>query len=74
MAALEKTVTILKSGGLAVDSGAATQAAAPTPQKAELSNWEKGEKEGEEAVEKLLDVADKAKNALGKLGGFFGKK
>jgi len=72
MAALEKTVSILKSGGLAGDPGPATQSAAA--QETTASEWEKGEKQGEEFADKLLDVADKAKNAIGKLGGLFGKK
>ncbi|MCL2044461.1 MAG: hypothetical protein FWG89_10015 [Treponema sp.] len=76
MSALEKTVSVLKSSGLAGDAIAAAQ---PVTQETAASpglkhEYEQGQKEGEEFADKLLDVADKAKNALGKLGGLFGKK
>ena len=83
MSALEKTISVLKSSDLAVASvGTAqtvTQESASSPEKkgftAELKDeYEQGQKEGEEFADKLLDAADKAKNALGKLGGLFGKK
>jgi hypothetical protein len=77
MSALEKTISILKSGGLAGISGATSQ---PAVQEATASSnklkdeYEQGQKQGEEFADKLFDAADKAKNALGKLGGLFGKK
>ena len=78
MNALEKTVSILKSSGLAGTSSAAVQPAAQETAAVSSGSfkdeYEKGEKQGEELADKLFDVADKAKNALGKLGGLFGKK
>ena len=83
MGALEKTVSVLQSSGLAGASGVAAEPAAQetavSPEKtgfmAELKEEAKqGYREGEEFADKLIDVAGKAKNALGKLGGLFGKK
>ncbi|MCL2763637.1 MAG: hypothetical protein FWD36_10650 [Treponema sp.] len=68
MGALEKTISVLKSAGPSESSGAASQPVmqetTPIPEK----------KEGEDIADKMMDAADKAKNALGKLGGLFGKK
>ena len=64
MAALEKTVAILKSGGVVVEPDP-NAPAAEAPQK-ESSDFEKGYK--------AADVAGKAKDAFGKISGLFGKK
>jgi hypothetical protein len=77
MSALEKTVSILNPNGLIASSAAAQSTAqdtAASPEKPELSENDKAFNEGVEIREKLEDIAGKAKNALGKLGGLFGKK
>ena len=84
MGALEKTVSVLKSGGLAAsaaqpaavasESAAMETAAKKTSYSDELkAEYEQGQREGEEFADKLIEAAGKAKNAFSKLVSRFSK-
>jgi hypothetical protein len=68
MSALEKTLAVLK-GGTAASGATAAASSGAAPQTAARESTA-----GAEITETLSDVAGKAKDVLGKLGGLFGKK